>query len=530
MRRLRNQLRERLPDAGDDTGAALLLVLLVVTVIGLGAGAILALETTGMRTTIAIRDQGASAYAADGAAQVAIGRLEQATSAGDACTAGIPLGTSGNAFYSSPAPSTAASLNAYVSCATGAGGGTGGPTSANASPGNALLTLGTGTGGENGIDIYTESPVKVRGGVFSNSTIDINSGGLQNTLNNPPSLPYTIARGNCTNPNLITPAANRTCNYSAADTRGTDPGLLTPHGASYDQPPAPTANGTIGTCAGGATYQRLTPGRFRDATLLSNLTGCSKKLVQFTPGTYFFDFVNSGSHVWTVDRTYVVAGTPTIPLTVTPSVAQMPTACVLPEAAAATTTSGVRFVFGGDSQIQVLSEGNPGGQLTICASKSANGPPVAVSSVKTAVTGTFAVSAQNGCVTNPPPISQQCGLIYTDNSPNTTLTIQGTTYLPKAGVVLTLNSSRNQVFRWGLIARGLLLFTTGDADHSVPLVDVPDTAASPTPIPDVMYLSVYVCPGTSTCTASGTLRLRAKVKLDSVTPRTAKVLGWSIQR
>lgn len=531
MRRVPSWLSRRLPAAGEDAGVTLLLVLLIVTTIGLVAGSMLSLETTGIRTTIGLRDQGASAYAADGAAQVAINKLKLATSAGSTCAAGIPLGTSSNVFYSTPAPSSAAAFNAYVSCSAGTGSGAGGPTSANASPGNALLTLGDGKDGEDGVFVYSGSgsgAVGVRGGIFSNSDINVDNGYLTNTAEKS----YTLARGAC-NTSHISPTP--TCSYPDADPLGTDPGTLTPHGGSYDPPEEAKANGTIGSCSRNADYQTVTPGRFTSAAALNALTGCDQNLVNFTPGTYYFDFKDAkGESVWNVEDIRIIAGTSTVSLTRTPTAAQMPTACVLPTDTDATTETGVRFVFGGDSQLSVrTSEGRRGddgddGFLTICASKSDSGPPIAVYGLKDALGGSFAVSAPSGCITSPPPQSNQCALI-TSATKTTALTIQGTVYVPKAGVVLFLNDSTGPILRWGLIAR-TSLFVSFVKTLASDVVDIPDSAADPTPIPDLMYLSVYVCPGTATCSASGTLRLRAKVQLSSATPRTATVLSWSTQR
>jgi hypothetical protein len=542
MRQLRNWLGRRLPAAGDDAGVTLLLVLLIVTTIGLVSGAMLSLETTGIRTTIALRDQGASAYAADGAAQVAISKLESATSAGTTCTAGIPLGTSTNVFYTTPAPSSAAAFNAYVSCAAGAGG-TGGPTSPNASPGNALLTLGDGKDGEDGVLVSSGSgsgAVDIRGGIFSNSDINLESrnyGADGGYVTNTATSSYTFARGTCNTSRISHTSQTSsppTCSYSAPDTRGSDPGTLTPHGATYNTPAVAPANGTIGSCDKNATYQTVTPGRFTSAAALDALTGCTQNLVNFTPGTYYFDFHDSGknsTHVWNIQDTFIIAGKSTLALTSTPSATQMPTACLLPTAPTASNATGVMFVFGGDSQVVVQNSKNGRGNdgfLTICASKSDNGPPIAVYGLKTALGGSYPVSAQSGCITNPPPQSNQCALITTSTD-TTALTIQGTVYVPLAGVVLILNDSTGPILRWGLIARTLIVVTLG-GNLAANVIDIPDSAADPTPIPDLMYLNVFVCPGTSTCTASGTLRLRAKVKLSSATPRVATVLSWSTQR
>lgn len=510
----------------DDRGASLVLMLVIITVVSVVVTALVSFAFTSSRTAVQAREQRAATYAADGAAQIAINALrrDEFNGAAGHCVTGASSMLLPD-FY--PGANGAAPSTAYVSCTPGpANGSSGGATSANASPGSAVLTLGTGAGGEDGITVTSNAgPIKVRGGVFSNSSINVTAGGIDNTYNR--GVPYNLARGSCINQQLITPAAYTTCNYSAADARGEDPGTLTPHGASYDPPPVAPADGTIGACTGGATYQALTPGRYTSAAALTALTGCSTAIVHFTPGTYYFDFKDAGSHVWTVDRTYVIGGTPTIPLTTTPTVAQMPTACVSPADALATTTSGVRFVFGGDSRLVLTHQGSPGGQITICASKSASGPPIAIYGLKVALGGAFPVSAPSGCVTTVSPATSRCALIYTGQSPNTTLTIQGTTYTPMALITINMNNSTNQVFRWGLVTRALLIGTTGSANVGLPLIDVPDVAASPIPEPNIMYLAVYLCRGAATCTGSGTPRLRVKVQVSATAPRSATVLSWS---
>lgn len=512
----------------DDRGATLVFALIIVTTIALVMTAVMSMAFTGARTTVAMRDRGDVTYGADAAAQLAINALRTDTfngTPGQCVTAAAS--TTLPSFY--PAAGSSAPSSAYVTCTPGPGNATGsGATSANASPGSAVLTLGTAPG-EDGIYVSSNAgPIKIRGGVFSNSTINAQSGGLQNTYNNPPSLPYNLARGACINPQLITPAQYTTCNYAAPDQRGQDPGTLTPHGLSYDTPPAATQDGTIAPCAPGATYQTVFPGRFTNAADLNGLTGCSTGIVWFKPGRYYFDFQDAGSHVWNVNKTYVIAGTPTIPLAATPNPAQMPTSCVPPAAATATKdTTGALFVLGGDSQLALSHQGSPGGQIALCAFRSENGPPIAVYGLKTPLGGTFPVRAQSGCITAVAPATPRCSLIYTDQSPNTTLTIQGTTYTPQAQLTVNLNNSTNQVFRWGLIARTLWLGTTGSADLGLPLIDVPDVAASPLPGPNVMYLSVYVCPATTTCGPTGRLRLRIKVQVTAVPPRAVTVLSWS---
>jgi type II secretory pathway component PulK len=71
MKRLR-QLQDA---AAEDHGAALLLVLVIVTVISLAGAALLSFSDASIRATVGLRDQAGNAYNADGAAQVAINSL-----------------------------------------------------------------------------------------------------------------------------------------------------------------------------------------------------------------------------------------------------------------------------------------------------------------------------------------------------------------------------------------------------------------------------------------------------------------------
>ena len=67
---------ERLVESpADDRGAALLMVLIIVLVISLVGAALLTFADTSIRTTVALRSQGAAVYAADGAAQIAVNQL-----------------------------------------------------------------------------------------------------------------------------------------------------------------------------------------------------------------------------------------------------------------------------------------------------------------------------------------------------------------------------------------------------------------------------------------------------------------------
>jgi hypothetical protein len=525
---------------GNDHGATLLLVLIIITVVALVTAGLLAFSETSIRTTVALRFQGASAYDADGAASTAVNQIknDKFNNLAGQCVSSAS-GLSLPNFY--PGTNGSAAASAYVQCTPGPNDGQGGdPNQANTSPGSALLALDANLG-EDGIYINVNAgPTKIRGGVFSNSKITAPSG-LTNVWSPPPTDPtrktYNIARGACDTTKVIVanPAYGSTiCDYgNVPDDRGADPGTLTPHGGTYDIPAVAPANGTIGTCTG-VQFQTVTPGRFTDAGPLNNLTGCANKIVWFKPGKYYFDLQGINGTTWDVPAIFVIAGTPTIPFTTTPTAAQMPSACIVPGAttpgAVATTTSGAEFIFGGDTKLSVnRASGNDGSQLTICASNSdplvGGGPPMAVYGLKTALGGTFPVRKETLC-----PPAGSCSLIDTGNSPKATLTIQGTTYAPPAFINVILNNNTKKVFYWGLIANAISFTGTGSADISNSLVDVPDQAANPTPSPTGMLLEVYVCPAVSSCNASGTPKLRVKVKVSSTSPRAVTVVSWASPR
>ena len=353
---------------GDDAGAALPLVLILVTVIAVVLGALLSFADTSVRTTVNLRDQAASAYTADGALQAAINSIRAGTftgAAGEHCFGGsdtlaLPnFGAGGSAAVSC----TADPAKVLIQC----------PSLSRCNrPGNAILTLGTG--GEDGLNIQqpTGSSFRVHGVVYSNSNINVVNGSLDTNT-------AVYARGGCTGTIRSTPAA--ACGYGGSGL-GADPGYAP---ALTSVPPLRK----LPACTKAGSLVTFEPGYYDDAAGLSAMMSSSSKCKDstwwFKPGAYYFDFHNSaavrppslpgGDDVWTLDNGYLVAGTPvdeTGRIVATPSVpANIPGACDNPidDAKAA----GVQFVFGGDSRLAVKA-----GQAEICGTYSADRPPVAV--------------------------------------------------------------------------------------------------------------------------------------------------------
>ena len=59
---------------------------------------------------------------------------------------------------------------------------------------------------------------------------------------------------------------------------------------------------------------------------------------------------------------------------------------------------------------------------------------------------------------------------------STTLYIQGTTYTPLAKIDLSLNNIDESVFRFGVVARSLIVFETGSFDYPGAVIELPDNS------------------------------------------------------
>jgi Tfp pilus assembly protein PilV len=355
----------------DDKGAALILVLIVVTVIAVGASVLLSLADTSIRTTVNLRDQAAATYNADGAMRAAINGIRDSSynaSAGQHCFGGTDT-LSLPGFYgadSAAVSCTADPSKVLIQC----------PSLSHCNrPGSAILTLGRIIG-EDGLNIKqpTGSTFMVHGIVFSNSNINVVNGSLNTNAK-------AYARGACSGTIQSTPAAS--CNYgTTANPLGDDPGYspATPTVPAYRPLPACTTPDSV------VVFQ---PGYYDDASGLSAMmagnSACRHSTWWFKPGTYYFDFhnagsnpnplLNSGSNVWTLDDGYLVAGTPVnaagVAIAAPPVPAAIPGSCDNPIDNAKAV--GVQFIFGGDSQFAIKS-----GQAEICGTYSASKPPVAI--------------------------------------------------------------------------------------------------------------------------------------------------------
>ncbi|HEU5270479.1 MAG TPA: hypothetical protein VFU36_11200, partial [Jatrophihabitans sp.] len=181
----------RLRSLRDESGATLIIVLLLVTVVSLVVAATLSLTDTSIRTTIAVRGQAANSYDAQGAVDAAINTLRSNSYNNDVTSPSYPkcFGNTATSdalvlpnFY--PGSTGGAASSAAVTCSPDPDTGAGGPQvpiNSNNKPGNAILTLGSNPN-EDGINVKPLSntiPFVVHGGVVSDSNIRVSNGTLQ---------------------------------------------------------------------------------------------------------------------------------------------------------------------------------------------------------------------------------------------------------------------------------------------------------------------------------------------------------------
>jgi hypothetical protein len=515
--------RQRLlSDQADDRGAALLLVLILVTVVALAGAAMLSFSDTSLRTTVALRDQGAGAYAADGAAQVAISELQNGsfpnncvTLAGD----GLPLGNGTKPFYQS-AQSSSSALNAYVSCVPDPSTGTGGVINSANKPANAVWTVLSDTNGVG--QNYSKSGNKTinvaNGNVISETSIDIGSNTLAVTGTDVKVLAKSKSGCLTSQKGQFLPTA---CVPNAT---------LDPR-PSYPAPTDKVSPAPAPVCTVGKTrYAAFSPGLYTNVDILNGTKGTSGNLnvcgaadvVWFMPGTYYFDFTGT----WNAPSR-LVGGTPT-DSTGAPIAGLNPNdaatlvnlsklnpastgACVNPRQGSP--APGVEFVFGGSSNINLGSH-----EFEICATYSAGNVPIAIYGSNG---GNPGVTTQGVCSSDP------CSMFSTDSSGQAEFHIQGFAYAPNARIALDVKNSSGQMFNWGLLLGSFSLNINGTSPTQ-PFFELPPNSGS-APY-SVMYLSVWVCPAAaSSCDrSSGPARLTAKVQV--APPAPVKVLSWSVQR
>jgi hypothetical protein len=372
--------RRRRTALADDSGSVLIFALVIITVMALVITAVLSYADTNVRATVALRVQDNAAATAEGAAQVALNTLDgnafinQGSSATPEC-----FGTTGVLSLPNLMPNATgeAANSAAVECAvdeaTGADGITVPITSSN-KPGNAIFTTST-NGAENGLEVKalnTALPFNVHGGIVSKSNIAVTDGTLKSTVD-------VRAQTGCTGTIVSTPPP--VCTGATGSRPVPD--------YAAETTTVPTFRTVPTTCPGGvATFE---PGTYTDAQALSNFmdnsSSCKNSVWWFKPGVYYFDFQNTaGGHQWQVRTGQLIAGTPvngagaTIAAPSKPI--SVPGSCDNP--IHSETAVGVQWIFGGDSQFQVVGSAD----AEVCGTYHPDRPMLAVYGVRTSVATT----------------------------------------------------------------------------------------------------------------------------------------------
>ncbi|MFA5890349.1 MAG: hypothetical protein WDA27_05290 [Actinomycetota bacterium] len=369
-RPFRGILTLRRARAGSEEGMALVLALVFLSLFGIAIASLLGFAEASFRTTIAVREQRAAVYAAEGAVQGGINSIR-----GNLAQGQDPAG--GGTCTSFSLPSTNG-VSATTTCTGQSGSGTIPGPNPNNHPPNAILTLSTDST-ENGIEqAAAASSLAVSGPVFSHS--NITASGLLSTI---AVTGQVSAVGDCLGTITSTVPPLKCANKSGgaanpADAPDPDYAKATASVPTYQAVPS---------CPGPASIITFTPGMYDDVVALNALTNgaCTGALLYFPAatspagvGVYYFNFRN-GSSVWTInDATVnVVGGTPKnwLPLLPRPIV-PIPGGCKLETDAAP--NDGVQFIFGRSSRMDVQA-----GMVELCAQPATADQEIAVYGLKT---------------------------------------------------------------------------------------------------------------------------------------------------
>lgn len=388
MRRLLRRLDAARPSG--DQGSALAISLIFLMVFGLFIGSTLQFSTAGQRTTIATRGEGVNTYAGSGALDGAINRLRTSLATGTEAD-----GTS--ACFTMPAGELDNPADVSVTCTprTGSGSTAGGPSV----PSDAILA--TSANATEGVSLNAAAPtssIPVRGPVSVNRRLLVPAGTtLSSKTTTLPAAPGSIEAGTCS----VTGTADPTCVTQAG---ATDPAWAGP--TTY---PAVVRLGTV-TCQ--TPVMRLSPGTYLSRAELQNVLNCPTTVVWFQPGTYYFDFRDANQELLVAAGDVVVGGAPSgwTPGTTPAASVPFPTAALPGASACDRGQTGVNFVFGGTSRINVAA-----GKVQLCALETSNTKQNIVMQGLSALSAPLPVAAPSaGSATNSTDVSP--GTSWTNRS------------------------------------------------------------------------------------------------------------------
>ena len=322
----------------DDAGSALVLSLVFLMLFAVLVGVVLEFAATGQRSAVTVRAEATNTYAGGGAIEGAIDSLR------DNLTTGLATGGTTTCF-TLPASALGNDTPITVTCEPrpGSGAALGGSTASQ--PENAVLALSSSS--TEGISLASTANVTAQGSVAVAQRLLTPAGSTLRSTG-------TVTAGTCSGSGTVSPACTSPSTTS-------DPGWAGPSAG-----PLPHVT-TLPACSSLIT---LTPGIYRSASGLQGLLACTNAVIWLQPGTYYFDFVDNGSHeLATAIGDAIVGGKPPGWTPATTAASADPVATIPKPTAASPTTSscdptaaGVDLVFGGDSRLSV-----GGGNVQICA-------------------------------------------------------------------------------------------------------------------------------------------------------------------
>jgi hypothetical protein len=393
-----------------ETGASLLIALVMVTGIGVALVAALGFGTTSLRTVSAVDQQRNAAYAADSAVQTAIQALRSNASAGTGA-AGAACPTV-NYAATGAQPAVTVACQVVSSSPTGIG---------DTMPPYAILALGS-SASETGLKLTASGTLTLAGPLASNSpavagTNSVSVGKLDLTG-------YTLdANGTCSGTYILTAAADKQCSTGLSTA---DPG--------YPSQPLTNILLTVNpapTCTADGAVLQFSPGYYTNKAILipastvagytANGHACTVNYLYFQPGVYYFDFGFDPAFtgkVWAVAANQTVVGGE--PNGWDPNVAgSLPPAPGGGSAAACKTeanggTTGVQFVFGGVSQMTVIANTS---SVELCADPTPIGTnqQIAIYGQQTGADPTPQINYRLPVAATPTPSSGWTGLTPTNN-------------------------------------------------------------------------------------------------------------------
>jgi hypothetical protein len=488
------------PDAlANEDGVVLIIALVILTIIGLLASALLSFGNTSLRLTKEVRDDRSTRYAADAAIEAAINSIRANIDAGSE-TGTVPCN------YTPAFPINR--LNVTVTCTRVTGSGGAGAINL---PHYAMLALSTDAA--EGINLSGNLNLFVGGGVFSNSSITTR--GPLNQLHVRGNI-TAISPGCATDSNVIAEKGGvKTCGYTGP--LEADPGYL-------PDTPAPTIPAPAPDCVTYSKVVAFSPGLYTSVPAVPG--GCNKATWWFKPGQYYFSFPSNTT--WGLGNIGLLAGTPK---GWDPTTGGAPAFngddCYSDDP----TKAGAQFVFGGDGRFDLQNGNNAA--FEICAPpKPATGSPgpgtqeIAIYQSPTTSNG---YAAASGCTVIPEAIGG-CKFLTMDNKP--TMFILGTVYTPAALVNINLqNLNAGQISsNRGIVARSISINVNPSDRSTAETIQLPANGRAPR---EVVF--------TATATASGIARtlLRVDVAYDDgvigeqnggAPGRVVSVKSWSVLR